>query len=371
MSIQNKHTFLFLLLFGTSSLFSQEKTSYWDVNYAYGSVLKHKKTVGHLVTAHPELYSLSWYNTAKVNSWKKNYNYPDWGLTFISQHFNNSVLGNVYALNYGNKFYLLERNRKNQLNLGMGLGLGYCTNPLDFETNNQNVAISSPISFSVHLKLNYEYQNLYKGVGVSSGIFLSHFSNSSFKLPNFGVNSIFINAGLSYRPTLPPPSSFPKRVKAEEISKQPITLNLGLEASIHELKAGLGTKPILLFQIVANKRISRKNGLSLGTEYFHSWANKEFADFLYHTQTEIEDRTLKDFKQISIFVGHKLLFNRWSFNTNIGYYLYNPLKKTPKVYQKLGFDYRIKDSRFSTGFAIKVHNFRADHTSLGIKYQLL
>jgi len=371
MSIKKQIFLIFIFLLATSYVFAQEKSSYWDVSYAYGSMLKHKKTVGHLVTAHPELYSLSWYNTATINSWKKDYNYPDWGLTFIQQRFNNPVLGNVYALNYGNKFYLLERNRKNQLNLGMGLGLGYCTNPLNFETNNQNVAISSPISFSVHLKLNYEYPNLYRGIGISSGVFLSHFSNSSFKLPNFGVNSIFINAGLSYRPTLSTHSTFPKRVKAEKISKQPITLSLGMEASTHELKAGLGSKPILIFQIAANKRISSKSALSLGTEYFHSLANKEFADFLYRTQTEIEDNTLKDFKQISIFVGHKLLFNRWNFNTNIGYYLYNPLEKTPKVYQKIGFDYRIKKSRFSAGFAIKVHNFRADHTSLGIKYQLL
>ena len=360
---------LFFLL-GISFLHAQKTTTYWDVDFAYGSVLKHKKSLGHLATAHPELYTISWFTTAPKDNWKQKYNYPDWGLTLLHQEFNNPILGNVTALNYSNTFYLLNRNNTNQLNLGMGLGFGYSTMPLDFETNNQNIAISSPISFSVHLKANYEHPNLFRNIGFSTGFLLTHYSNSSYKKPNSGINSIFLNVGLSYRPILQENNLYPSKTAATKIKKQPISIDLSLEGAIHELRARLGAKPVLVFGATAHKRVSQKSSLTLGVAYFHSWANKDLADFIYHTNTENVNRKLKDFKQIGISIGHELLFDQWIFNNSVGYYAYNPLKETPSVYQKLGFKYRINHSKFSVGFVIKVHNFKADYTSLGVHYQI-
>ncbi len=365
--------FLFLVLFslmGSYTLYAQNPNSYWEANYAYGSVFVHNNSLGHLATSHPEFASVSWFNKAPKNTWKQHYNYPDWGLTLLHQRFKNSILGNVTALNYTNKFYLLNRNNTNQINLGMGLGVGYSTKPLDFETNHQNVAISAPISFSVHLKANYE-RLLYHNIGFSSGILLTHFSNSAYKKPNSGINSVFFNAGFSYHPVLQEKNFYPEREPFEKTAKHPLLLQLTLEGSAHELKARLGAKPILVFGVAAHKKITQKSGLILGTEYFHSWASKNFADFLYHTQIENIDRELKDYKQIGVFVGHDLFFDRWVFDTTVGYYLYDPLGETPQFYEKLGFKYRINDSKFSIGFAIKVHGFRANYTSLGIHYQIL
>ena len=370
MLYQKSLSLLLFFLLEISFLHAQKTNSYWEADYAYGSVFVHNNSLGHLATSHPEFTSIAWLNSAPKSTWKQHYNYPDWGLTLLHQRFKNPILGNVTAVNYTNKFYLLNRNNTNQINLGMGLGIGYSTKPLDFETNHQNVAISAPFSFSVHLKVNYE-RLLYRNLGFSSGILFTHFSNSGYKKPNSGINSVFLNAGLSYHPVLQEKDFYPKREPVEKMGKHPLLLQLILEGSVHELKARLGAKPILVLGVSAHKRITQKSGLLLGAEYFHSWANKDFADFLYHTQTEYIDRVLKDYKQVGIFVGHDLFFNRWIFDATVGYYLYNPLGETPRFYEKLGSKYRIPDSKFSVGFAIKVHGFRANYTSLGIHYQIL
>ncbi len=364
-----KLLFSFVLLFNVLHLVAQERGSYWDVDYGFGSILKHKKIIGHLVTEHPEVYSVSWFNTAPKESWKKRYNYPDWGLTLIHQRFINPVLGSVTALNYSNNFYLLNRNNKNQFNLGMGLGFGYASNPLDFETNNQNVAISSDITFSVHLKLHYNYPNLYKNIGFHSGLMFTHFSNSSFKNPNFGINSVFVNAGLSYQSKWLEGRAYPPKEKAT-ISKQNYLFFLNLDASVHEVKAGLGTRPILNFRAYVSKQFTPKTGAKLSLDYFHSWAYKNLSYFLHNVNTEYINRPLIDFRQFGVSAGHELYFDKWIFDTNIGYYLYNPLKKTPDLYQILGFRYKIENTKFRIGFMIKVHRFRADYTSLGLHYQI-
>jgi len=251
----------------------------------------------------------------------------------------------------------------------MGLGFGYATNPLNLESNNQNVAISSPISFSVHLKLNYNRPNVYKNIGFHSGLFFTHYSNSSVRVPNFGINSVFINAGFSYR-FKKTEILYPKREKAGEIGKTPIHIGLGFAFSAHEIQATLGVKPVFVFSAYADKKISAKNGIKAGVDFFDSMAYKDYAEFFYKINTENPDRTLEDHKQIGVFAGHNLYFNKWVFETLVGYYLYNPLKKTPSLYQNIGFTYHFDNSRFSTGFKIKVHNFRADYTSLGVQYQV-
>lgn len=358
-----------LFFLGIQFLQAQEETTYFEVDYGYGSILKHKAVMGHLVRAHPELYSVSWFKTASTTSWKEEYNYPDWGFTLIHQRFNNPVLGNVTAINYANNFYLLKRNNKNQLSLGMGAGLGYSTNPLDFEDNNQNVSIASAIPFSVHFKLNYAYTRIYNNIGFHAGLLFTHYSNSSVKMPNFGVNSVFLNTGLSYISEQNERRPYPEKVTNLSHTNESIHFNIGTEFSMHEIQAPLGAKPVIMISTYANKQISRKSGLRTGFDFSASQAFKDYAEFSYHVHTEDADRTLKDHRQIGFFVGHELYFNKWLFESNVGYYLYNPLKKTPMLYQRLGFKYRIKESTFSIGFSLKVHKFRADNMSFGLHYQ--
>ena len=77
-----------LLLFFSISLFSQgkETSSFLDLNYFYGTILRHNKDIAHLVKGHPEGLLLS-YNrkTFGDKRWQQAYNYPDWGFSFLYQ----------------------------------------------------------------------------------------------------------------------------------------------------------------------------------------------------------------------------------------------------------------------------------------------
>jgi len=364
-------TFCFLTLFVSKTiLYAQKNNSYWQIDYAIGSIIKHKEVIGHLVTAHPELYTISWHKNAATNSdWKTGYNYPDWGIAFYYQNFNNPTLGNVVAVQYQTTFYLLNRNALNQLNFTFGTGFGYNTNPLDLEYNNQNVAMSSKIQLAELLKLEYKRPHLIKNIGFHAGLLLSHFSNASYKSPNFGINSLFINVGLAYQLT-ESPTIYPDRIKKEKISRQPIHYAISLYGGVHEAKWGLGTKPVYVLSGTISKKIGSKSGLQLGVDFFNSQSVKDFAAFRYHTLIEYPDRKLEDHKQVGIVAGHELFFNKISFETLLGYYVYNPLKVNPSVYQKLAIKYHLNASKMAISTNLKVHNSRAEYFTVGLHYQI-
>jgi hypothetical protein len=366
----NKNILSFLALFIFSMQFiAQELPSYWQVDYGVGSIIKHKKVIGHLVTAHPEILTVSWHNNAAPNSiWKERYNYLDWGIALYYQKFNNPILGDVVALQYQTTFYLLNRNSKNQLNFLFGTGLGYNTNPLNLENNNQNVAMSSNIQLAELFKLEYKRPYLIKNFGFHAGFLLSHFSNASFKNPNFGINTLFINAGLEYHLS-ENPINYSRIEKLEKIEKQPYHIIISVFSGVHEAHAGLGTKPVYALSGQISKKIGYKSGLLLGVDFFNSQAVKEFADFRFHTLIEFPDRKLIDHKQMGIFAGHELFFNKISFETILGYYIYNPLKVNPSVYQKFSLKYHLNKS-IAVSTNLKVHNFRAEYFTLGLHYQI-
>ena len=84
---------IILLFFISCSLFSQksdETSSFLDVNYFYGTILRHNKDISHLVKGHPEGLILS-YNrkTFGDKRWQQAYNHPDWGFSFLYQNPHN------------------------------------------------------------------------------------------------------------------------------------------------------------------------------------------------------------------------------------------------------------------------------------------
>ena len=362
--------FIFAFFVSSTLVLAQESSSYWQTNYAIGSIIKHQKSIGHLNIAHPQFASISWHKGFAADSeWRKRYNYPDWGVIISHHNFKNSKLGNVLAVQYLTTYYLLNRNNKNQLNLQIGAGFGYNTHPFDLESNNQNIVMSTHFQTAQLFKLNYSRLNLFNNIGFQAGLMVSHFSNASFKKPNTGINTLFINAGLNYRVSTKE-ATYPKRNKKEKFTDSALRLFLSLNGGMHSAKAGLDTKFTYYASSYLKKRIGYKSGFQLGVDFFNSQANKDFADFSFHTRIEHPDRKLLDHKQVGIFVGHELFFNKIALETLVGYYIYKPFKINRQVYQKIGFKYSL-NSKTAIGLNLKVHLFTAEYLTLGIHHQLL
>ena len=373
MAFYSKITGYKLLFWGIimihSTIIAQHNSTYWETDYAIGSIIKHKKLIGHLVKAHPDFFSISWQKNANPDSpWKKRYNYPDWGFSFSYQDFHNPTLGKTIGLQYQTTYYLLHRNAKTQLNLQVRTGIAYNTNPLNLQTNNKNVAMSSHLQLAEIFKLEYKYPNLFKNFGFQTGILLTHYSNASYKNPNFGINSIFINAGFNFHPSKT--IMYPKKPEKEKIPAQKIHYNLAFYLGVHEAKAGLGDKPVYVLSGYGSKKIGKKSTLQAGIDFFNSQAVKALADFRYHTQIEYPDRKLLDHRQIGFFAGHELVFNTISLETMVGYYIYHPLHHTPAVYQKIALKHSLYSDKTALSLNLKVHNFKAEYLCLGFHYTL-
>ena len=116
------------------------------------------------------------------------------GFSFIYQDMKNDVLGENYGLYAHYNLYFLKR----RLNLRLGQGIAYNTNPYDKVTNFKNNAYGSHLLSTTYLMLNYKKEKLFKGFGLQAGISVIHYSNANIKAPNTSTNSFVFNVGTNY-----------------------------------------------------------------------------------------------------------------------------------------------------------------------------
>ena len=76
-----------------------------------------------------------------------------------------------------------------------------------------------------------------------------------------------------------------------------------------------------------------------------------------------------DYKRVGVFVGHELFVNRISLEVQIGYYVYQPLKKDLAIYDRVGVKYYFTDKIFAS-YTIKTHLFLAEALEFGIGVRL-
>ncbi len=84
------------------------------------------------------------------------------------------------------------------MQLRVGQGIAYTTNPYDKETNFRNNAYGSDFLSSTYLMFNYHKENIVAGLGFKAGISIIHYSNANFRAPNTSTNTMALNAGLVY-----------------------------------------------------------------------------------------------------------------------------------------------------------------------------
>lgn len=346
---------------------AQENETYWHVDYAKGSIIKHRKIVNSLFQDYPSFFSIGWHNTANPDSeWKERFNYLDWGFVLFHQQFNNEILGNTTSLNYTTTYYLRDRNSRNKLNIQLGFGFGYNSDPFDFETNLSNIVMTSHFLFSQHFKLNYFLPDLFNKIGLQTGITFTHYSNGSLKKPNLGVNSLFVNLGLNYSKNK---TTYKRLTEKEKLPKQPYDVSVSLNAGFHESNPGLGVNSVYFATAYLHKKLGHKSALQVGVDFFNSQSVKDYANLRYISMGN-SDNELKDHKQIGGFFGHELFFNKLSLETQVGYYLYKPFKEGALIYQKISFKHSLNKKRSALSINLKIHYFEAEYISLGLHHQI-
>ncbi|PVW17107.1 acyloxyacyl hydrolase [Marixanthomonas spongiae] len=359
---------LILFLFVPFLLYSQEETHpgfFVDANYFYGTIVRHNKDIAHLVTNHPQGFIIG-YNkkTFGEKRWHREYNYPDWGFSFVHQNPGNDILGQNYGL-YGHlNFYFLKR----YIVLRVGQGIAYTTNKFDLETNFKNNAYGSDFLSSTYLLLNYNKQHVFKNIGVQAGLALVHYSNGNFRAPNSSTNSFTFNIGLQYDFETEKINN-PAHTEDDPVT-EPVKFNLALRSGVNESDyVGLGQHPFLVVSAFLDKRVSYKSTFQVGADMFFSEFLKKQIEYLVASQL---DRSLtgdEDYKRIGIFVGHELTLNKLAIVSQFGYYAYYPYDFEGRTYIRAGLKYYFTDQIFGAT-TLKSHGAKVEGVEFGIGFRI-
>ena len=358
-----------LFLIGSNLLYSQEdeKHTSLDTDYYYGTILEHSPKIGHLITGHPEGFLLRYnYHSSGKEAWQRRHNYPDWGFSFAYQDMKNPSLGEMYGVFSHINWYFFKRN----LQLSVGQGVGYMTNPYDKENNFRNSAYGSHLLSATFLKLNFHKPNIWNRIGVQAGISLFHFSNGAVKLPNTSTNTLAFNFGVNYQMDDRREIDYMNNDDDEKIT-EPIKFNLALRFGINESSVvGLGQYPFVIIVAYADKRLSRSSRIVFGSELFLSYFLKELIDYQVAAFPERDNTDDYDFKRAGVFIGYELQINKLAPFVNLGYYYYNPFGFGDAIYNRIGLKrYFGKKEEIYGLMSVKSHAAKAEALEFGIGYR--
>lgn len=360
---------LLLGLFIVFSLcvFTQENTSnsYISLNNFRGSIALHNNDILGLIQGQPEGVILSWNKkTFGENVWEQRYNYPDYGVSFIYQDLKNDILGNNFGLYAHYNFYFLKRN----LMFRIGQGLAHTSNPYDRIDNPKNIAFGSTLLSSTYVMLNYKKERIIDRIGFQAGLSLIHYSNANVKAPNTSINTIALNAGVTYN--LEDEAAEYISNSSKEKFTEPIKYNVAFRSGINQSDiVGSGQYPFYILSAYADKRLSHKSAIQLGTDVFFSNFLKELIRFQSTAALGNGVTGDEDFKRVGIFAGHELFINKMSIETQFGYYVYYPFDFEGRTYIRIGLK-RYFGDKFFGAMTLKSHGAKAEAVEFGLGIRL-
>jgi len=362
-----KKGILFFLLFTSFVIFSQnEITRYSNIqaNLFYGVLIEHDKSLDNAIQGNPYGFLVSWNKindkTSKFNSL---YNYPERGYSFLYENFNSNILGEAYGI-YRHFTYNLPPSHKNHLKLTTAFGLGYTTKTYDAIDNPQNFAFGSKLLATAYFKFQYIAFFKDQNLSLNSAINLIHFSNTGFKNPNLGMNTLAINVGVNYKLA---PVQIIKKDSLFSIDKS-LKYHLILRGGYNESKIiGSGLYPFFTISLNLSKTINNYSRLTTGLDYFNSQFLKEYSKYI--NIKENKNYPENNSHRVGLFVGHELTQNNFSFVTQIGFYAYYPVPYESRIYERFGFHYKL-GKHWLAELTMKVNLFRAEALEFGIGYTL-
>lgn len=338
-----------------------------DVSPFYGSILLHNPDISHLIRGHPAGFILSLNRqTFGSEAWQQLYGYPDQGISFIYQHMANPTLGDNLGLYLHYNFYFWKRN----LQLRIGQGIAFNTNPYDARENFRNNAYGSHLMSSTYLKLQFHRQRIWDRLGLQAGITLVHYSNANVRAPNTSTNTLGLTAGLIYDLDAAPEGGFTYKRWEPSPIKEGIRLNLVFRSGINESDVvGSGQFPFYILSAYADKRLGRLSAIHLGTEVYFSNFLKELIRFQATSFPELGVAPDTDFRRVGVMVGHELFVNKISVLAQLGYYLYYPFDFEGRVYNRIGIK-RYFGPKWFGAISLKSHGAKAEAIEFGLGIRL-
>ena len=338
-----------------------------DLNPFYGSVLLHNPDISHLIREHPAGFILGWNRkTFGAEAWEERYGYPDQGISFVYQDMGTPTLGQNYGLYLHYNFYFWKRN----LQLRIGQGVAYNTNPYDRTGNFRNNAYGSHLMSSTYLMFQFHRERIWNRLGFHAGLALVHYSNANVRAPNTSTNTLGLTAGLIYELGKDPQQDYEYRKWPKESIREGVRVNLVFRSGINESDVvGSGQFPFYILSAYADKRLGVVSAIHAGTEVYFSNFLKELIRFQSNSFPELEVEPNADFKRVGIMVGHELFINKLTVLAQLGYYVYYPFDFEGRVYNRIGIK-RYFGPRWFGAISLKSHGAKAEALEFGVGIRL-
>ncbi|HNW54823.1 MAG TPA: acyloxyacyl hydrolase, partial [Bacteroidales bacterium] len=183
---------------------TRKYTKNWNLSFEQGAMLGNGTDIGDQLAEASYNNGLDFRLGFRLNDHSDIYNQvyrlPEMGVGWYSSTFHQEEIGKPNALYYYfNMPIRFERSRKLTMSYLGAFGLSYNFNPYDEINNPGNVFIGSYRNCYVNFALLMNYHITPKWV-TSLSLGFKHFSNGSFKQPNYGINLVPVSVSISYSP---------------------------------------------------------------------------------------------------------------------------------------------------------------------------
>lgn len=275
------------------------------------------------ITAYAELHA--GYKCYGTKAWHRAWRYPQIGVSFMYGFLGNKeVLGSSYSLIPDITFESRD-DRKVPVDVRLGTGLACFSKPYDRLENPENLVIGSRMANVTYLSVNYR-KVLNRYFSLWAGLSMVHFSNGHYQLPNIGLNTFTLNAGIKVYPYGKPVIKHTEGQEPEIDHRLKANIRIGF--GVNEF--GSATKPIggpkypvYIATAYASKRVGQISNLQAGVflTYYSG-----FYDYIIDQDFYGKNQRVKS-SVVSLFIGNEFLLGRFGLLWQSGINVYNPFQR--------------------------------------------
>lgn len=289
------------------------------------------------------------------------YRRPYFGFGLYSSTFNNDNVGTPAAAYFFLTIPLkFEGAKKWTFSYTGAFGLSWNFNPYDPINNPTNMFVGSYGNCYVHLGFvtNYKFNEKW---ALNGTIGFKHFSNGSFKQPNYGINLIPITLGLSYK--VDNAEIIHERKPVPKYAKHGL-MNVSLAVGSKNYEIGGDNYLKNTFTIDYLYQINYKYRLGGGIDIFYS-------DRANLRNKSDQSNFSKSYSMAVTGSWEWVLTKKLYVPIAIGIYLHRNEENAEKLpyYQRVGLRYRLTN-HFFAGVTIKAHQGAADYFEWAIGYTI-
>jgi hypothetical protein len=342
---------------------------YLGIRGGYGFLWAHRPTMSHLVNKHiPTLEISVWKTTNQTQCWHEPYNNPQSGASFTVIPLGDERLGTAFGLYPFVMLPLRKEQKKFNVNIQLGWGIGWITNKFDPIENHKNNAIGSNLNTCILIRSTLKYDCSDRLI-FEAGLGMTHFSNGAMTLPNLGLNIPMIEGGFHYRIA----------TKYEQCDQRVLERVMRTDSLVNDRRWHLTTVLNIGMNDIAAPGGNRFGIANVQATYMRNTARKHRfgggIDIMYsqgvrHIMVYNDNPTSAlQAVQVGVKFSYELVFGRLFMPYELGVYAISKYKDAGPVYNRFGARYLINDHLVAS-LSLKTHLARAEHWEIGMGWRL-